>query len=709
MARKDKDKKKHEVEPEEDYIPTKTPSSSSYAADAGPQESQIVLQSGNKEGLKAIVKITELVNVEQDHDANLQVMNFDGKLTIENPSNTDRIWDVNIALKNKNFTNLASDTIQIQELGVDEEDRAYVEEFSMSGEAKNLLLVKEYINTRENADEILNISDIESDMESLKSKVAGVEAAPIEDKPDDEPVDDEPIDDEPLDDDMEDDGGVDAADVYLESFGISIGKENRVYFVIAMKSFFEGPITDLRIVKTIPPELENVQVIDSSVGLADIENNEIVWTIDELEPQSTVFLKFSVTVLVETHDPVRTGPIEVTFKASTSFAGGFGVGQFDGYSRNKFHVDTVEKDEEPGVWDCQLVFENTSEFLIQLFNADVYAPEAEKTKLISIDAENPHELPAGAKWISAPWKYESDEYPSFRKKLEFRILPEFQTEVNSTIKISDVELGLASIFGELALLVPAMEIPFDREEGVDYIPTYAQTNVAQTLKVKNDGSAPLNELKITQTDFTDEFQPPNPNEIKVLKNGKVIKVQPNDIRVENNTIVYEVKDLKDRTEGMFAQNSEYTFEYPIHCNNPREDSTWESNVVVNANTYPIGPELEYIPEVEEIPKLKAIHIRRKYRVGKDIIPAGNELGAYEIKIHIENVGTFPLKNMIIRDKIPDSFKRSDFSLEPQITDLKGEDILEWNIESVEEGELLEITYNIKGTGDYNASQAQVTF
>ena len=182
-----------------------------------------------------------------------------------------------------------------------------------------------------------------------------------------------------------------------------------------------------------------------------------------------------------------------------------------------------------------------------------------------------------------------------------------------------------------------------------------------------------------------------------------------DISVSNANVVAEIRGLPE----MPVQNISFS---NINVISSDEGMMIENayrmlldNVIVNANTYPIGPELEYIPEVEEIPKLKAIHIRRKYRVGKDIIPMGNELGSYEIKIHIENVGTFPLKNMSLKDKIPDSFERSDFSLEPQITDLKGEDILQWDIESIDEGELLEITYNIKGTGEYNASEAQETF
>jgi len=691
MARKDKKKSEKSdedlySEPSYDEPKYEEPRSSYSSTREEPSESRIELRGGSEEGLLAIVKIAEDVKVEQDHDANLNSLNFSGQLIIENPSNEDRLWDIDVVLKDKDLTNLESDQIIIKELGIEEEDKTYSIDFEIAGDAQNNLLVKEYINTMENADEILNIRDIETHITGIKEK-SGDQTA------DDSDADEEETEREKLS---------------LESFGISINKENRVYFVIALKSYFEKSISEIRAVKTVPPEFSEVQIIDSSVGLADLENDQIIWNIDELEPESTVFLKIAATIMVDSHDLVKTGKIELTFKAQSSFVGSFGIEKFDAYSRNKFYIDILEEDEAPGTWDCQLVFENTSEFMIELFNADVYAADDESQKFVEIDTENVPQLPAGAKWFSAPWKYESEEMPSFRRKLEFRVLPEFQTDVNTTITISDVELGLASVFGEVAYDVAEIELPIEQEEGIKYVPTYKETDINSVIKVKNDGSAPLNDLTVKQQYFSEEFQPPSSEEITILKNGKKIKVLPEDIRVEDNTLIYEVKNLKDRDVGMLDPSAVIELQYPIHAINPKKDTKFESDIIILANTYPRGTELEYSPEPADVPVIEAIHIRRKYEVDKEMDPIG-DLGEYEIVLHVRNLGEYPLKDMVVRDALIKNFERSDFSMEPTISEIYGEQVLEWTIETIAPGEIFEISYKIKGTGDYHPSDGDLSF
>lgn len=745
-----------------------------YDEDTGAREGTIVLKDGNEEGLLTVVKISENVDVQQDHYANIESVNFAGKLSVENPSTVDRLWDIDLSLKNKEFTDLEAEQIKIRELGTTEETNTYSQEFLLSQDAKNLLIVKEYINTLENADDVLNLRDIENDLDKLSEKKGKTAAKEEDEEDEDEETLDEDVDIEEEDEldyskytvpelkdlceareidipdgskkadiialleewdenegneddeeDYEEDyDGAEAEEVSLESFGISISKLNTVTFAIAMKSNFEKPLKDVKLTKNIPGEFENVQIIDTTVGMAEMEGDQIIWSIEELEPEIVAMIKFRAEILVETHDAVKTGLIEVSYIGSSSFAQGFGVDKFDAYTRNKFYVDILERDEEPGVWDCKLVFENTSEFILQLFNADVYTPEAENEKLVDIDPNDVPMLPSGARWESVAWVHENEDYPTFRKKLEFRVMPDFQTEVNSIIKISDVELGLASIFGELTYDIAEIEpMPVEEEEGVVKIPTYKETDINADLKVTNDGSAPLNELVVKQQYFNDEFRPPNleetvdeetgetiPPEIEVLKDGQPVEIQDGDLRVEDGALIYEVRDLKDRDEGMFDPESMYEFKYPIHASKPIEGSKFESDVLINANTYPKGPELEYRPEAEDVPVIEAIHLRRRYRLGKDIVPMG-ELGEYQIIITLENVGTtnMPLKDFVIMDKVPDSFARSDFSMEPEVTDLKGEDILKWELETVDEGEKIEITYNIKGEGEYNPSQAQVAY
>ncbi|MHA1436074.1 MAG: hypothetical protein ACTSPD_00725 [Promethearchaeota archaeon] len=685
-----------------------TPGIETYDEDTGKLEGRIILKEGSTEGLLALVKIIEEVNVEQDHNANVNTISFSGKINVENPSTVDRLWDIDITLKNTESTNLESPDIKIRELGTIDGENIDSREFNITGEAKSLLLIKEYINTLPNADEILNITDIETDLLKLEKEpdTSSNENAEVLDDSSDDSLDNE--------DDLSSDGGVSAEEVSLESFGISIDKENVVTFVIAMKSLFESPISNVKVVKNIPDDFTDTTIIDQSVGMANLEGNQLIWEIDELEPKTLATLKFTSNILVTTKDVKKTGTIEATFEASSSFAGGLGIEKFDAYTRNKFYVDTIERDEEPGVWDCTLVFENPSEFIVQLFNADVYAPEDETKKFIDIDPNDVPELPAGAKWQSITWQYESNDYPTFRKKLEFRVMPDFQTIVNGTMAVNDVELSIASITGDV--IYSLVEIAADTErptaEGgevleakIIQVPTFKEKDVNASLKLVNNGSAPLNEITIIQQYFSDEFKPPTIEEIKLIINGSEIELAEDAVSLEEGNILkISLVDLKDSDIGMFEPEGELEFQYPIHCSNPAKDARFESEITYFANTYPKSAELEFKPVV---PIIEAVHLRRKFRIGKEVIPIGS-LGQYKIVLHIENIGDMPLQNLVLMDKVPDSFEYGNYSGdEPEITDEVGQDTLKWMIEQLEEGEKIEISYEITGTGEYSPSDAQL--
>jgi hypothetical protein len=713
MARK----KKKDVE--EDYgTSTSTTSTTSH----GGESEGIVLKGGNREGLHAIVAVNEDVKVDQDHDANISSVGFNGKLSIENPSTVDRLWDINIVLSNVEGVSLESENITIRELGTEEENNKETQEFQLKGAATNLLLVKEYINTRDDADDILNPNDIETDLLKLKEKAKSVEAQAIREEEEVVEEEEEVVVEEEVEEEGEvrgakdkengvkHDGGVDVDEYHLESFGISLNKTNNITFAIALNSFYDKSITDVKIVKDIPSEFTNVNIRSNSVGLANLEGNQIVWTIEELNPESTILMKFTADILVETLDAVKTGLIEVSYKAESSFTGGLGIEKFDAYTRNKFNIDMVERDEEPGFWDCKLVFENPSEFFIELYDIDVHAPDSEGTNFITISEDMLPQLPAGAEWHSDQWEYESEEYPSFRRKLGFRVLSEFQTRVQSTISIEDVALVIASITGTVAYDLE--ELPSEVEEAerkVYYVPSYKDGDIPTIFTLENNGSAPLDEVKFTQKQFNNEFQPPKSEEIEVLWDGNPIEVDPDDITITDDSIEIDLKDLKNKSTGMFEPRSKIEVKYPIHAVSPPMDDSLETEVIYNANTYPIGQELEFIPETEDLPIIKVIHIRRKYRVGKEIIPTGT-IGKYQVLLYYKNLGDMPLKDFTLQDRVPDNFEYGTFSTEPtEITDEVGTDTLKWEIEVLEQGDEIEFTYEISGTGEYRASDAQIAF
>jgi len=649
-----------------------TPGIQTYDEDTGELEGTILLKDGNQEGLLALVKIIEEVNVDQDHEANISNIGFVGKLNVENPSTIDRMWDIDITLSNIESTNIKDPQIKIRELGVEEDDNIDSRDFEISGEPKSLLLIKEYINTLPDADNILNISDLEKDLLSEGS----------------ESGESTEVSDDTEDDEISGDGG--EVEASLESYAISIDKDNIVTFAIALQSKFDNPITNVKVIKNLPEDFTSTMVVDTSIGLTETEGNQLIWTIDELEPEITALLKFTSNIMVSDIETRKTGTIEVSYEATSSFAGGLGIEKFDAYTQNGFHVDTIEKDNAPGVWDCQLVFENTSEFIVELFNADVYSPEDETKKYIDIDPNDVPKLPAGAKWISKKWQYESEDFPSFRKRLEFRVVPDFQTLVNGTVAISDVELAIASMIGEMS---------YD----ITQVPTFTEKDIIATLSLTNNGAAALNEIIILQQNFSDEYQPPTAEEITLKLDGGEVDLAAEAVIIEEDVLKIELKNLKDSSTGMFEKDSTLEVTYPIHSINPARDSTFESEIVYLGNTYPISQELEVRPEV---PVIEALHLRRKFRIGKKVLPIG-ALGQYQIVLSIENIGDMALQNLILMDKVPDSFEYGEYSLTPEITDEVGSDTLKWTVESLEEGEKLEITYEITGTGEYSPSDAQL--
>ena len=472
-----------------------------------------------------------------------------------------------------------------------------------------------------------------------------------------------------------------------------------------MRNEFEKQIRNVRLVKEIPSDFSKPSVQDATIGRASVEGNELVWTIDVLEPETTTICKFTSDILVSSIDPRKTGTIKVTYEALSSYSEGLGIEKFDAYTSNRFYVDVIERDEEPGVWDCKLVFENTSEFMVQLFNADVYAADTEKTKFVDIDPNDVPVLPAGAQWHSTKWEYESDDYPSFRKLLEFRVMPDFQTIVNGSVAVSDVELSIASMIGEVHYTLRESGDATEREieDMAIQVPTFKETDVFAVHKLENNGSAPLNEISIQQQFFTDEFSPPDANEIKLILDGSEVDLDSSAVSVDSNAFKIELNDLKDTSSGMFEPESTIEVQYPIHCMNPVRDARFESEVIYLANTYPLSNELEVRPAV---PIIEALHLRRKFRIGKEVVAIG-DLGNYRIILILENIGDMVLSNLTLMDKVPDNFEYGDYSMTPEITDEVGSDTLKWTIETLEEAEKLEISYEIHGKGEYSPSEAQL--
>ncbi|TXT53391.1 MAG: hypothetical protein BAJALOKI1v1_2460001 [Promethearchaeota archaeon] len=626
-------------------------------------ESEEVKVYGEDECLKYLIEISEEVSLAQDHNIQINSFEFNGNIKVKNPSNENRLWDIEVVLDNSEATDLESDTIVVKELGVNEGENEYFQQFKLETEApEKQFLIKEYINTSLEADKILNLKDIEQDLNELRQSELTIEER----------------------------------ENLLESLGIAIDQDNTTYFALVVKNISRKPITTITITKSLPELFSNLSVISHSAGEVTFnEKNEVVWEIEELSPEKSELLKLSASIKVESTDERETGPIHAQYLSDISFTGGLNIQNHAAYTRNSHYVDFVERDEAPENWDCQFTYNNPTEFCVELLDIDVHDPDSPQNNFITIDPASTPKLGRNGQWTSEPWEYEYSDYPSFRKNVKFRVLPEIKTTVSGIVAISEAKLFVSSLTGDV-VYNREQEI-IEREVKNIRVPTYKQGEVYCSLQIENNGSAPLNEIGIIHQFFTSEFGVPQSDQITFAINESPVEFfDAVEISVKNDSLNIRLNDLRNTDIGQFNPGDILTVNYPIQIINPPQEARFESEVIYTANTYPEITPLEVRPEV---PIIEAIHVRRKIRLSKEIIPM-SAFGRYEIILTAENNSNLTLKDLELVDIIPQQFTFEKSTQEPLSMEENGETIIKWEIEELKEEERREITYEVSGSGEY---------
>ncbi|MHA1790994.1 MAG: hypothetical protein ACTSVI_00020 [Promethearchaeota archaeon] len=67
------------------------------------------------------------------------------------------------------------------------------------------------------------------------------------------------------------------------------------------------------------------------------------------------------------------------------------IEEFDAYTNNSFGIAIYEQEEEPDKYDCQFIFENKSNYIVRLVNADVDDEKDENIMYVDVDPKDiPH-------------------------------------------------------------------------------------------------------------------------------------------------------------------------------------------------------------------------------------------------------------------------------------------------------------------------------
>ncbi|MBD3353226.1 MAG: hypothetical protein GF364_17230 [Candidatus Lokiarchaeota archaeon] len=613
-----------------------------YDKDTGAAEGRIRLSAEGNEGKVVPVALSEKLKLYLEHDGT-PVEDKDsettGILSVSNESTEDRLWDIDLELKDKSATDIKDDDIYIRELAPGEVEE---QEYTIDAEIQNAVEVNEFIST-------LN-------------------------------------------------------DPEIMSYALVLNAENEIYVAITLKNTAEEAISNVSVKKFIPSEYENVEIIGSSLGEArydSADENAVIWEIENVEGYGEAKLELRLTVTVEEiESKVRSGKILVDYNAPFSISG-MGINKFDAYTNNAFYIIQSELDEKPDVFDCEFVFENKSEFMVQLVNADVYDPSDQSQKFVDVDPGEVPPLPARAQWLSNRWEFETEEGedPQFRNRVEFFVVADHQITTTGVIDIEDIELAVSAITGDVS---------YD----VTRLPSFKVTPFNVTMKAENTGGSDLDEL-VLKENIEAGYQPPLPEDIVVSLNGDEIELGEDEIIIEPNdqepdrdhTVYIKMQNLKDTPIEAFHPGDTLEVNHPITAYKPTKDTVYHTDMLYTANTYPAGKALEVVPENADI-EIEVVHIRKRFIKGKEIIALSGE-GEYEITLYVVNKGNHDLENYGVADKIPDNFEYYDESEEPEVESMEGVDVLKWKIDSIAPEERYEITYKLKGEG--KPSDAQVGY
>ncbi len=284
-------------------------------------------------------------------------------------------------------------------------------------------------------------------------------------------------------------------------------------------------ITTIEITNTTDQPLKNVEVRktvgeygtpkgnNTTMGSGKVEGKTVIFTIEELPAGDTATMTVEISgSLPEGVESYETGNLEIIYRQPDVLFSGLEYKNIDGISDLKQSLKRREREEEPGVFDCELHLENVSEFVYEMLSLKVMAGSisGEETPIIDWDgtavSENERELVPGEK-NDFEFVYETDEgTPTFGRTLNFTV----QSFVEK--------------YTQTALTVPPENLKF-LSVGIakDYIlkkaPSYRETVVPTVVKVKGIGTYPLEALEITDS-VPEGFSDIKEDAIEVYYNGQ---------------------------------------------------------------------------------------------------------------------------------------------------------------------------------------------
>lgn len=493
-----------------------------------------------------------------------------------------------------------------------------------------------------------------------------------------------------------------------------LGKDELAFVnEIEIKNTSDSLIEKVRIVKFVSP-YGRIQDASSSKGDVSAEGDKVILTIDQLAAGETATLTINLVGSVpEGQESYEAGQIIVSYDTPGKLYSGINFGSVDGVSNHRQSLRRIEREEEPGVYDCVVYFENRSEFPYDLNTLKVFEGDiANQTLVLDWDGkegtEEEREVQPGEKVaFEFAFEYEGEGAPTFGRIVDFTVQHEAKTYTHTELTIPAEKLKF-------------MAIAVKKTYGLDKVPSYTRTPIPTKIEVIGVGTYPLEYVEVRDT-IPEGFEAPKEDEIEVFYNGEKLEdgfsVEGDGIEDSSTTrhLVFKFEHLEENEKFQgFKENDRIELDYPVTVVRPTKDAGILKGAVTAIGYIYANPDQQVTSVAEdEIQGVQVVHERIAIDVAKELMATKTSEGkGYQITLYGENFGNKPV-TFTLKDLIPKGFRLvGDTHEEPPV---KAEDVqvsdegIEklWTFENVGPSEEVKVVYTIVGEGRYNPRDAQV--
>jgi len=481
------------------------------------------------------------------------------------------------------------------------------------------------------------------------------------------------------------------------SLSVSHGEEGGpIALEIEVENMSNVTLENVEVKRPVPS-----QITFDNTGSATMEGSELTWSVGNLSAGEKQVLSIEGRIVVSGTKTIKAGSASASYTAQSTLSN-LNFRELDAFCRG-FTYMRVREDERPDNWICKTIFENRSSFAVDLTKLQVRMKGSNELLFDISDVEQ-DVLPNG-KWESEERTVVATSEPDFTYDLSYTILPHAVRSTEGSMTLEENSFDV-------------LEANLSKKYSTTGLRSYRNQKVSTSISLKNEGSATINLMRITD-DIPGLFEAPDLETMKISVAGKELEMEQYKAEISSGITLEKEHKSPDGdghtltmtigTRGPLGlepgKSIEITYDLIAPDPSPQNEKV-VAPLRAEFSAERFGPVCGR--DCPDAPAIKVIHNRRDFSAGKQAIPLGGK-GRYEVLILFENNGDTALQDIYINDVIPQNFEIKDWYIKGangkrDDCEITTEDIdigtqASWMVPMVGKGERLEVCFEIKGSGE----------